>query len=153
MNYLRLYPALVNIHFQLEKLSFLRGPSSNLSSLTAQISVSNPTDYSGFRLGSVSLTSYFYLRSNTNNTLFTGPNLLRAAETLLSQLGPNSAVSLSLPIGLTAGEASQLSSFNATHYGDVLANVQLRVDILTFLEAATGSVPFTRAQDVPLSSN
>jgi hypothetical protein len=152
LNYLRLYPALQNVQLQLENLSFLRGPGSNQSSLTAQIAVGNPTDYSGFRLGSVSLTNYFYLRSNTSNTLFTAPNSLSASDSIHSQLGPNSIVSVSLPIQLTLSEESQLSSFNATHYGDVVASVQLRVDILTFLEAATGSVPFTRAQNVTLSS-
>jgi hypothetical protein len=152
LNYLRLYPALDNVQYQLAKLSFLRDPSTNQSSLTAQVIVRNPSDYSGFRLGSVSLTNYFYLRSDTNKTLFTAPNSLSASNSIHSELGPNSVVSVSLPIQLTLDQQNQLTYFNATHYGDIVASVQLRVDILTFLEAATGSIPFTGTQNVSLSS-
>jgi hypothetical protein len=153
LNYLRLYPALGNVQYQLTKLSFLRDPSSNRPSLTALVVVRNPSDYSGFRLGSVSLTNYFYLRSDTNKTLFSAPNSLSASNSIHREFGPNSVVSVGLPIQLTLDEQNQLTSFNSTHYGDIMASVQLRVDILTFLEAATGSVPFTGTQNVTLSSS
>jgi hypothetical protein len=154
INYLRLYPALSNVQFQLENLAFLNGPSPSQYSLTARIVVANPTDYSGFRLNSVSFTNlFFYLRSNASKTLFSAPNSLSSSEALHTQLGPNSVVSESLPIPLTNEQANELASFNTSHYGDVMGSLELRVDILTFLEATTGSVPFTGTQNITLSSS
>jgi hypothetical protein len=154
-NYLLLYPAINEIQnqmpFQVDKLSFLPGSGSNQSVLTAQITVSNPSDYSGFRLYAVSVTLFFYDLANRNNTLFGSPNPINGEQMIGAPLGPHSVDSESLVIGLTSQQATQLVSFQSRYPGQVMAEIMLRIDINTFLESVTGSSSFTRTQDISLS--
>jgi hypothetical protein len=151
-NYLRLYPALDQLTFQVDKLSFIQRSPTYQSSLTAQIGVSNPVGYSGLGLRSVSVTIFFYVQTNRNVTLFSAPDFLIASQKIGSQLGPDSLFTVSLPVGLSSQEADQLAAFNNAHPGQTMAEVNLRVDIVTFLVSVTGSVVFTGTWDVPLLS-
>lgn len=157
LNYLRLYPALDEMQnqmpYQVDKLSFVAGANYNESTLTAQISVSNPSDYSGFRLRTVSLSLFLYDQANRSITLFSTPNVLDASQTVQGQLGPHAVDSITLAVPLTSDQARQIVSFDNSYSGNVMGEVNLRIDIVTFLVPVTGSVAFTRIQDVALSSN
>ena len=159
LNYLHLFPALNQIQeqqtFGMDKLSFTVAPNPNESSLVAQITVSNPTDYSGLRIDHVSATISFSapINATTNATLFNAPDSLQAYQKVGSQLGANSMDSITVPIQLSPEQTSQLVSFNKNHRGQIMANVNLRIDIATFLESVTGTIVYQRTQYVPLVSN
>jgi hypothetical protein len=154
LNYLRLFPALDQIQFQVDTLSFSGGSGSNQSALTAHVTVTNPSEYSGLRVAHVTVDISFYLQTNSSVTLFASPNDLNARDQQLNvQLGPRASYSPNIPVGLTAQQEAQLVSFNQKYQNDVRAHVSLRVDINTFLESVTGTIPFMQTQDVLLSSS
>src|SRR5947199_10312988 len=71
VNYLLLNPALDQIQneqsFQVDRLSLVQSLGSNMSSLEVQITVRNPSGYSGLRLCGVTVVRLFFY-SPTNNT-------------------------------------------------------------------------------------
>lgn len=147
LNYLRLFPALNQIQFQVDSLSL------NQSAIAAKVRVSNPTDYSGLTIRTLSVVISFFVQTNRNITLFTPPNGITASQQVGASLGPKSIYSLSMPIELTAQNATMLTEFNRQYPSQVTAEVQFRVDIVTFLVSVTGSIPFTQTQDIPLLSS
>lgn len=155
LNYLRLYPALDEIQnhmtYQVYTLTLVKGPASAQSALVADVRVGNPSDYSGFRLTSVSLTLFFYSLSNRSVALFNNPISLNGSQTIDMVLGPNSLDSVTVNVELSSSQSNMLQSFIGQNPGLVMAEVQLRVDITTFLVPVTGTVPFTRTQDIQLS--
>ena len=156
LNYLLMYPALSEIggeqSFQVDKLFLAQSPTSNQSSIQVQITVRNPSGYIGLRLDRAALTIYFYAQSNSSNTLFQSPSSsLSASNVIEGQLGPNSADTINIPIPLTPSQASQLVAFENQNSGQVIGTVILRIDIATFLLSVTGTYPYTRIQDIPLS--
>lgn len=159
LNYLHLFPALHQIQeqqtFEIDKLSFTVPSNPNESSLVAEITVSNPTDYSGLRIDHVSATISFVapVNATTNATLFSAPDSLQVYQKVGAQLGPNSMDSFSVPIQLSPEQTSQLVSFNKNHLGQIMAIVNLRLDIATFLESVTGTIVYQRTQYVRLLSS
>lgn len=153
VNYLSLFPALGQLQTSISKLLFTRGPGFNQSTVTAQISVSNPTGYSGLRLAYVSAVISFFVDTNNSITLFASPSELSSTKSSSDQIGPNSVDSVNLPILLGSAQTSQLLSFAGKYPGQVIARASLRVDVLTFLVSVTGSVPFTSTQDIPFTVN
>lgn len=151
LNYLRLYPALDQVEIQLNTVSFLPGTTSIPPKLTAQVTISNPTDYAGFSLGDAAVRIFFYVQDNSSITLFGEPNTLTGAQSAGGGVGPHSIASVAVPIQLSSQQADILSSFYNSHDGKVMVNVFLTVDVITFLDSVTGHIPFTRTQDVPLS--
>lgn len=147
LNYLRLFPALNQVQFQVDTLTF------NQSALAAQVRVSNPTDYSGLRIRLLSVILSFFVQTNSSITLFTPPNGITASQQVGATLGPKSVYSFNMPIQLTTQNATMLTNLNRQYPGQVTADVQFRVDIVTFLESVTGSIPFTQTQDILLQSS
>ncbi|HKI76091.1 MAG TPA: hypothetical protein VKA28_02710 [Candidatus Bathyarchaeia archaeon] len=154
VNYLLLNPALDQIQneqsFQVDRLSLVQSLGSNMSSLEVQITVRNPSGYSGLRLFGVTVGRIiFYSPSNNNMSVLPGSSSPNASEMVGKPLGPNSAVSVNIVIPLTSNQTSLLVSAGSTN--SVMGLVDLRVDIATFLESVTGTQTYTRMQDVPLS--
>lgn len=150
-NYLGLYPALGQVDYNVNSMSFVMVPSSNQSMLVAAITVGNPTGYSGLRFHSVDVRVSLTLSTDNTTTLFTGVNALEVSQPTNSALGPHSLVPMNLSIDLSSGQTSQFVSFENMHPGQLVAHVVLTVDVDTFLVSATGSVDYTKTQDVPLS--
>jgi hypothetical protein len=153
LNYLRLYPALNQLqdNIRIDRVSFGQGQASSQSLVTCHITVDNPSDYSGFRIGKVYVVISFYVDSNRNMSLFTTLTAPNASIPSAGSLGPKSVVSLTIPIALTPDQSSRLASFNAQYSGHVMAEVSYRVDVNTFLVSVTGSSVYTGTQDTPLS--
>jgi hypothetical protein len=154
LNYLRLYPALSDIQqqmpYQVDNASLVQAAS--VPTIAVYVTVSNPTSYSGLGLSHVSVLLYFFADANPNDTIFYNPIALNASQIVGAALGPNSADTVNLAVQLTSEQLSQLVNFNDTNQGQIMASVFLRVDLSTFLEPVTGTVFYTRTQDVPLSS-
>jgi hypothetical protein len=150
-NYLSLYPALDQIQSQVDKISFSQNSNTSESTLATFVSVKNPTGYSGLRIGKISVGVFLYVATNRSIMLFSVPNDLMVSQQILAQLQPNSVYSASISIGLTSQQANQTVSFIGQHMRNIVAEVTFTVDILTFLESVTGSVPYTRTQDIPLA--
>ena len=156
INNLSLYPALDEIgNQQLFKVSGLilgAVPGTNQSRLEVQISVTNPTQYSGLQLSNVDvMTRNFTAQSSSgteNITLTSYPN---ASEAVNNELQPASTDTVTVIIPLSSNQASILTHYNSMHPGQVFATVDLRVDISTFLVSAIGAYPYTRTQEVSLS--
>jgi hypothetical protein len=154
LNYLSLYPALSDIQqqmpFQVDNASLIQ--AAGVPTIAVYVTVSNPTSYSGLGLSHVSVMLYFFADANPNNTIFYNPIALNASQVVGVPLGPNSADTVKLVVQLTTEQATQLVSFNDTNQGQIMAAVMLRVDLSTFLEPVTGTIFYTRTQNVPLSS-
>jgi hypothetical protein len=158
VNYLLLYPALDQIgaeqSYQVSHLSLIQSQPSNRSSLIVGTVVSNPTGYYGLSLSSVAVTLYFSAQSDPNSTIFqTTSGELSASETVNSLLGPSSTDSVSLQVPLTSNQTSTLISFYNQFNGRIVGNINLRVDIATFLLSVTGTDAYTRTQQVSLLMN
>jgi hypothetical protein len=153
LNYLNLYPALDQIQSRVMKVLFTQSSNASQSTLTTFVSVSNPSGYSGLRIGKISVMVFLYVETNRSMMLFSVPNDLMGSQVTSVQLPSNSVYSTSIPVGLTSQQANQTVSFTSQHIGNVAAEVTFTVDIRTFLVSVTGSVPYTETQDIPLSFN
>lgn len=148
LNYLNYYPALGQIHLRAESVSAV--PGSNSSKIDTRVSVENPTDYLGLRLGDAVVTLSFHA-NDTNATIFGGVHLVQT-ENVGVQLNPHSTVSRDLVVQLNAEDASTFDSFIRSYTGRVIATVILTVQLITFLNTVTGRDSYTITQDLPLSS-
>ena len=155
LNYLRFYPALGQVQngVNVDKLTYNPGIGSAQPTVTIHFTISNPTDYSGFRVGRATVETFFFQQTNQSNTRFYGSNRLNGSLSVGGQLDPNSVRTVSIPLGLTPQQASDLSMFNSMYSGQVIGEVNLRVDIVTFLVSVTGSVPITGKWDLPLTTS
>ena len=148
-NYLGFYSALSQIGSQVDKLLLVQSQPS----LEVQVSVTNPSDYSGFTLTQVTVQSiYFYEQANHTNNIFVPPsNEPNASQSVDSPLGPRSSDHVTILIPLSQEQTRELVSFNSTYSGQILGEVNLRVDIGTFLISVIGTETYTQMQDIPLS--
>jgi len=157
VNYLRFYPTLPEIQnsFQLESLTLVRSGTSNQSVLELVLNVTNPSQFAGFQLTDVMLTLYFYSGGNSSHTLFMLPFDERpnATQALNMPLGPNAVILVTISIPLSAVQTSQLVSFTNKYPEPVFGNVNLTIDISSFLLSVTGPFPYTRTQTILLSVN
>ncbi len=152
LNYVALYPALGRVQVQLIKVTFQQSPdNTNLSTLTTYVTVNNPTGYSGLRIGRIAVTIFLYDQANRSITLFSPPNTVSMSPTISTRLPPNSIYSATIPAQLTSQQTNQTVNFINLHQSNVRVEVTFTVDIETFLESVTGSVPYTETQDIPLS--
>jgi hypothetical protein len=150
-NYLQFYPAIERLQSSITKVSFVPGSSSNPPTVIAQIAVNNPTGYSGFNIRRAYLETFFFVQSNNSITLFWSPRL-NASVLPTSQVSPNSVYSFDLTIALSSGQGAQLASFDSRYSSQgVTAWTKLRVDINTFLVAATGTTILDHVQNVTLT--
>ncbi|HZF21268.1 MAG TPA: hypothetical protein VEZ43_02225 [Dongiaceae bacterium] len=150
LNYLNYYPARGQVNSALRVDSVSIVPGSNFSRIDSRVSIGNPTDYAGFRLGDA-IVSIFFKVSNSNATLFEGVHLVQT-ETVGGQLGPHSTVSRDIIVQLGPESVSSFASFNSSYAGRVIAAVVLTVQVITFLNTVTGRDSYMTTQDVPLSS-
>ena len=146
VNYLNYYPALGQIYLRADSVSIV--PGSNESMIDSRVSVWNPTDYAGFRLGDVIVALYFHV-NDTNATIFGEVHLVQT-ENVGVQLDPHSTVSRDLTMQLNPENASSFASFISSYAGRVVATVILTVQIITFLNTVTGRDYYTATQDLPL---
>lgn len=153
VNYLRFYPALSQVQngVNVDKVTYAPATGSAQPTVTIHFTVSNPTDYSGFRIGTATVKIFFFQQTNQANKLFMGSDRLNGSLSVGGQLDPNSVRSINIPLGLTTQQAGNLTMFNSLYPGQVIGEVELRVDIVTFLVSVTGSVPIAGTWDLPLS--
>ena|SRR5215472_1749442 len=153
LNYLKFYPALGQVQngVNVDRLTFATGSGSAPPIITVRITISNPSDYSGLRIGQATAQISFFQRNNQSNAIFLGSSRLYGSLLVGGTLEPNSVRSVTVPISLTAQQSGDLAMFNSTYSGQVLGEVDLRVDIVTFLVSVTGSVPVLGTWDLSLS--
>jgi hypothetical protein len=150
VNYLGFYSALNNITSSISGLTLLPKGASNMSTLRAWVIISNPSDYSGFKVADLSLTIYFLPSNMSNTPLFQYPPLL-GGQTYFVALPPHSRTSLNITTSLGPTDTSSLSYYLLLNRYKVTAHCDLGGDISTFLDTAVGFVPITgTVQDLPL---
>jgi len=150
VNYLNFFPALDRLSGRVTSVGFVNASSG--PSLSARVDVSNPSDYSGFKLADLSLKLYFgHSNASTTQTLFQD-NPLFGLAVPNRDLGPRSSLFSLLNIMLNSQQLASLSDFNRTYYGQISAHVVLTVDIRTFLDPVIGVTVLNIAQDLSLSS-
>lgn len=149
LNYLNYYPALGKIQLQVDNVTIV--PASGQSNITVRVTVSNPTDYSGFRLGNAIVDLFFGVKDG-NATLFGGGIHPEQVQLIGGQLAANSKVSSNVHVMLNPANASSLGSFESSYGGRVVAHVSLTIEIITFLVAVYGREYYMATQDLPLSS-
>src|SRR5437879_8512756 len=135
LNYLNYYPALAQLTVKVNSVSIVQG--SNWSTIDSRISISNPSDYSGFSIGDAVL-SMFFEATNSNDTLYPGGVSTTVVQKVGGQLATHSTVSAVIMTRLSSDQASSLQSFDTTHTGQVLANGTLTVQVITFLDPLVG---------------
>jgi len=147
LNYLNYYPALAQLTVRVDSVSIVQG--SNWSTIDSRISISNPSDYSGFSLGDAVL-SMFFEATNSNDTLYPGGASTNVVQTVGGQLATHSTVSAVIVTQLTPEQASSLQSFDTTHSGQVLAKGTLTVQVITFLDPLIGRYSISAMYAVPV---
>jgi hypothetical protein len=146
LNYLNYYPALGQLTAQVDSVSVVQ--ASNSSRVSSQISISNPSDYSGFRIGEAEV-SMFFRAMNSSDTLFLS-SLANYVQPVGGQLATRSTVSATIQVQLSPSEASSFESFDTTYSGRVFANVTLTVSVITFLDPLVGRYPISSNTVVPV---
>ena len=147
LNYLNYYPALGQLTAQVDSVSIVQG--SNWSTIDSRISISNPSDYSGFSLGDAVL-SMFFEATNSNDTFYPGGASTNVVQTVGGQLATHSTVSAVIVTQLSPEQASSLQSFDTTHSGQVLAKGTLTVQVITFLDPLIGRYSISAMYAVPV---
>ncbi len=150
VNYLSFYPALSEIQTQLDSFSINTDSSMQRSTLDTHVTVSNPSNYNGFRLADETVTVSFYVKSNTTITLFEGYRSLSGSNFVGGSLPPRSMVTANVLVHLNNENSTSLSAFRTMYPGQVVARILLRVEIITFLDSVTGRVPITTTQDISI---
>jgi hypothetical protein len=120
--------------------------------IDSRMTIGNPTDYAGFKLGSAIVFISFFVK-DSNVTLFVGGARPTENAPIGGQLGPRSTVSRDVIVQLNAADASSFRSFYATYGGRVIAKVELTVEVITFLDTVTGLDYHTVTEFLPLSSS
>jgi hypothetical protein len=150
LNYLNYYPALGKIQYQVDSVSVVQG--SNQSRIDSHVTVTNPTDYRGFRVENVIVVMFFKVR-DSNVTLFGGGAAPRQEELVGAQLGAHSVVSSDVMVQLNPQDAASFASFMTSYDGRVIATVTLTVEVITFLVTVYGREPYIVTQDLALSAS
>jgi len=150
VNYLDFFPALAQLSIEVTRVGFVNATGG--PSLSARVDVSNPSDYSGFKVADLSLKLYFgHSNASTTQTLFQD-NPLFGLAVPDHDLWPRSSLVSFLNITLNSQQLALLSDFNRTYSGQIFARVSLTVDIRTFLDPVIGETVLNIAQDLSLSS-
>lgn len=132
INYLGFFPALSNISSTITSLVFVN--ASKGTSIVARVNIENPNDYSGFKIATITLTTYF-TSSSSNNKLFSDAPL-NGYQSYFTPLPARANMSLNATIPIDAQQSTQLSSFYAAYRGRVVGNCTLDLKISTFLDNA-----------------
>ncbi len=149
LNYLSFYPSLAHLQPSTLKISLQGNTSANLSFL-AQISVSNPSGYSGFTLEDLSLKVYLTASSNSSSSLF-ATGAPEASQVVARPLTPHSTFFSNIVIPLNPQEAESLLNFNRTYNGRITAHADLTITIITFLDPVMGRIPIESMDILPLT--
>jgi len=151
LDYVAFYPALAQLQASTWKISFQPSGSST-SALVLQVSVSNPSGNSGFTLTNLDLTIFFTNSSSSNSTyLLFAPGGLRAHQDITKKLAPHSTLNSTMVIALSSSDKDSLLNFTRTYDGQVMAQVTLDTQIITFLEPVAGRLPLEGTDNLPLS--
>ncbi|TMH96134.1 hypothetical protein E6H37_03865 [Candidatus Bathyarchaeota archaeon] len=157
INYLSLFPAIDEItkqqSYQIDKLVLSNMPGTSEPAVQVDVSVSNPTQYSGLTLTVVDVTiQYFYADANTSNRPFQpSPSSPNTDAPESSPIGPDSTVRVTVMVPLTGSQAGQLFNFTNQNPGQITGHCNLEIDISSFLVSVLGFTSYTRTQEVPLS--
>jgi len=157
INYLSLFPAIDEItkqqSYQIDKLVLSKMPGTNEPAVQVEVSLSNPTQYSGLTLTVIDVTiQYFYADGNTSNRPFQpGPSSPNTNAPESSPIGPDSTVRVTVVVPLTGSQAGQLFNFTSQNPGQIMGHCNLEIDISSFLVSVLGFTSYTRTQEVPLS--
>ena len=146
LNYLNYYPALGQIYTQADRVATVSG--SNQSRVDVSITTVNPSDYSGMRLGGADVTLFFYAKDDVNATFRAGS--LNAIQTIGGDFGPHARIPADIIVRLNSDDANNFTSFIDSHNSQVIARVFLQVEVISFLDSATGRLSFTSTDDLPL---
>jgi hypothetical protein len=151
-NYLHFYPAIARLDSTVTRLVFVPGGGSSQPRLIASVAVNNPSDYSGFTIRRAEIEMFFFVQNNYNKTVFDFPNRLTSYALPSGNIPSNSADSFDITVALNPTQATQLADFNSTYSSQgVVGWTNLRVDISTFLVAATGTTILDHVQNVTLT--
>jgi hypothetical protein len=150
LNYVQLFPALdqVQTHTAISSLSFDQDVASNRSWLDAQVTIANPSGYTGIAIASVRVAVYFvHVTSQGNSTRFQSPPLLGSESG--GPLGPQKQAAFDVIIPLSQQNASSLISFRSQP--PVVAVTKVAVELATFLDAAGGRIIYLIERELPFS--
>src|SRR2546426_5079582 len=151
LDYVTFYPALAHLQASTWKISF-QPSSSTTSALVLQVSVSNPSGSSGFTLTNLDLTIFFTNSSSSNSTyLLFAPGGLKAHQDVTKKLAAHSTFNSTMVVALSSSEKDSLLNFTRTYDGQVMAQVTLDTQIITFLEPVAGRLPLEGVDNLPLS--
>ncbi len=144
-NYLKFFPAVRGLQASISSITF-RQSSSSHPEVSVSIRVINSNDYSGITIGHVTVKLFFL---SLNDSLFNSNHWIQD-QTVNEPLGPRAHVTTNVTM-TDSGQVSQLTSFVRRYSGPVSAEIQLRVDFITFMGLATGPTVIQNEQNVPLS--
>lgn len=147
LNYLNYYPGLSQLSTQIDAVSVMQG--SNFSRIDTRITISNPSDYSGFTISEADSSTFF--DSHTSSArLFNGTSLLQENLILGNPIPPHSTLNGNIVTNLNPTQAGDLAAYEKSQNGNVMANMTLTVQVSTFLTGPTGRVYISVSGDLPL---
>lgn len=150
-NYLQLYPALNQFQYKADSVQLIPGQDANRTTIIVHITVSNPTGYSGLRLGDAIVYMYFYAKNNDSNTLFRGQYRIAVSQQFGADLPPHSTVTKNVTITLNSQESNSLRMFQATYPGQVVASLSLTVEVITYFVSVSGRLPYTWSKNITIT--
>ncbi len=130
----------------------LTDPGTGNIVVMVDVSVSNPTAYSGLSVHGFELTFFFSHNGNLSEAVFSNiRDVLLANVALDTPLAPKSSVTATLTIHLDQSQSSLFRDFSAAHPGEISAHTFLMTVINSFLNPVFGRINTTSQQDVPTS--
>jgi hypothetical protein len=134
VNYLGFFPALSQITAKITSLVLVN--ASTGGHILTSVYIDNPSDYSGFKVATIYLTTNF--SNSSTETLF--QNSLASFQSYFTPLPARTHISLNASLPLDPEQTAQLSSFYTSSRGMIVGSCTLDVKISTFLDNAVGYI-------------
>ena len=115
-NYSMLYSSLSQLHFTLSNLS-LKNDAVIGPNLSVKVEGNNPIDYAGLEASKITFGTYFV---SGDSTLFTQDPIAQFF-TINQPLGARSSTIWTITVRIVASQADQISSFQNSHPGPIIA--------------------------------
>jgi len=151
INYLSFYPALNELESNISTVTLTTVVMNSSGTLLANVTVTNPSDYSGLTVANMFLSTFFLPSNMSNSPLFNETRLTGTASYFIP-LPPRTSINLDITTHLTPGMVSSVSRYLSVNSNMITASCLLDVYVSTFLDKDLGYVTLPEQQrNIPLT--
>ena len=145
LNYVQLFPAISQLNTGVSRIVF----ENSAQAVLVHVYVNNPVDYTGLNILTSSVSVYFFSSANASDTLFKDSPITDESNTN-RPITSQATTAWDWTLVLRGNQTTAIAAFYTTHNSNVVARYSLSLNVVSFLSAASGPVPFQSADNVTL---